>query len=86
MNARDRNVHAEFAARCEEARQALKKHMEERGLFARDGWRVHEFIRQAIGRTELVMRPIHSTLDAPDDLECVCAIDEPGENISSDCK
>ena len=60
--------------------------MAERGLREEDGWRIHEFTRQADGRTELVMRPIHRHLEAPPDMECVCAIDEPGTNISSECR
>jgi hypothetical protein len=86
MNARDERLSAEFAARCEEARATLQKHMAILGLRAEDGWRVHEFTRQAEGRTELVMRPVHRHLSAPPDLECVCMIDEPGSNISADCR
>jgi hypothetical protein len=41
------------------------------GLRARDGWKVTEVMREARGGTELVLRPLHLRLDAPDGLECV---------------
>jgi hypothetical protein len=85
MNTRDELLSREFGARCEDARAALRKHMAERGLRKEDGWRVHEFTRHVNGHTELVMRPIHSHLAAPD-LECLCIIDEPGSNVSSECR
>ena len=74
-----------FAVRCEEARNALRQHMRDRGLHAEDGWRIHESVRHIRGGTEIVMRPIHMKLPAPDDLECTCSIDEPGEDISVEC-
>jgi hypothetical protein len=85
MDPKEDLLFPEFAARCEEARRALTRQMAERGLHARDGWRIYESIRDVIGRTELVMRPIHSHLESPPDLECVCSIDVPGSAVSSDC-
>ena len=76
----------EFVARCEETRLLLRKHMQERGLFERDGWNISETTRFRDGKTELVMRPIHMRLPAPDDLECIVTIDEPGSSIESDCE
>ncbi|HUQ27144.1 MAG TPA: hypothetical protein VM051_01040 [Usitatibacter sp.] len=86
MNARDERLSSEFASQCQEARATLERHMAERGLRERDGWRIYEFTRQVDGRTELVMRPIHSHLNAPSELECACIIDEPGANITSECR
>ena len=87
MNARDeKHAFPEFAAACEEARVALRKHMEESGLREQDGWTIYEFTREAKGRTELVMRPIHRDRNGPPGLECVCTIDEPGWKISSECR
>ena len=60
--------------------------MADRALRIEDGWRIHEFTRQMDGRMELVMRPVHSRLSAPPDLECWCAIDEPSSAVSSDCR
>jgi hypothetical protein len=76
----------QFAARCAETRALLRKHMDERRLFERDGWQISESTRFRDGKTELVMRPIHMQLSAPDDLECVVTIDEPGSSIESECE
>jgi hypothetical protein len=59
--------------------------MDDRGLYGDGGWSIYEFTRDVGGCTELVMRPMHPRLSAPSDLECVCTIDEPGSNVSSDC-
>ena len=80
------NIPEEFSARCEEARAALRKHMAERELREQDGWRIFEFIREVDGRTELVMRPVHSRLPDPPDLECACIIDEGGSSTSAECR
>ena len=82
----DSTLAAAFAAKCEEARAMLRRHMEARGLFEQDGWRINESIRHRLGRTELVMRPIHLRLNAPAGLECVVGIDEPGHTITADCE
>ena len=81
----EKDLIPEFAARCNEARARLRSHMEERGLHERDGWKIHEFTRQVDGRMELVMRPLHRTLTAPEGLECVVTIDEPSFTASLDC-
>lgn len=81
----DSALAAAFAAKREEARATLLAHMHERGLRETDGWRINESIRHREGRTELVMRPIHMRLDAPRDLECWVAIEEPGLDITVDC-
>ena len=86
MDARDQSLSSQFGARCDEARATLRRHMLVRGLREQDGWRIHEFIRQVEGRTELVMQPVHGQLTTPPDLECVCTIDEPGSNISAECR
>ena len=86
MTPRDEHLFAEFTSRCAEARGRLREHMAERGLRAEDGWRIHEFTRESDGQVQLVMRPVHSQLGSPGDLECNCTIDEPGSNISADCR
>lgn len=84
--AKDKASANAFAAKCAQARSELLKHMAERGLHEKDGWTIHEAMRQAKGGTVLVMRPIHMKLPAPTDLECSCSIDEPGTDISSECE
>jgi len=85
MTTRDDGLSRKFGAACDEARAALWKHMADRGLRKEEGWSIHEFTRQMDGRTELVMRPLHRHLPVPTDLECMCIIDEPGSNVSSEC-
>jgi hypothetical protein len=74
-----------FAAKRDEARRTLRGHMEARGLLEKDGWRIVETVRHRQGRTELVLKPMHLRLDAPPNLECVVAIEEPGWGITADC-
>lgn len=86
MSTRDQNLFPVFSAACGAARESLWRHMEEKGLREKDGWRIYEFTRQVGGHTQLVMRPVHRELNAPPDLECLCSIDEPGSNVSSECR
>lgn len=73
-----------FAERCAEARAYLWREMNALGLREEDGWRIAETVRANGLRTELVMRPLHLHLAAPDGLECVVEIDE-NEVIDSHC-
>ena len=84
MHPDDRLAHA-FTAKYETARATLRREMDERGLTEEAGWRIAEFTREVDGRIELVMRPIHSNLSAPEGLECVVSIDEPRSNVDSMC-
>jgi hypothetical protein len=85
-NPHEGSLTRQFVARCAETRALLRKHMDERGLFERDGWRISESTRFRDGKSEIVMRPIHLHLPAPDDLECVVTIDEPGSSIGAECE
>jgi len=83
---KDQSVAHAFASKCDQARADLTRHMQERGLLAKDGWRIDESLRQADGGTVIVMRPIHMRLPAPPDLECSCSVDEPGLRVSAQCR
>jgi len=85
MSTSDDTLVLAFGAKCDEARAALQRHMLDRGLHEADGWRIYEFTRQIEGRSEIVMRPIHSRLEAPAGLECFCEIDAPASKVSSGC-
>ena len=75
-----------FSQKCEEARRTLLEHMEARGLYLTDGWRIMETTRIRDGGAELVMRPIHRVLPTPQDLECVVAIDlPPTSDVTVEC-
>lgn len=67
---RDAALAARFSHRCNQARVHLRAEMEKMGLREKDGWRISESMRQARGGSELVMRPLHLYLAAPDDIEC----------------
>jgi hypothetical protein len=82
----DYQVAARFAKACAEARAHLWREMEARGLYERDGWKIVETVRPAMGGTELVMRPLHLRLTAPADLECVVTIDEDTTTVDSSCE
>jgi len=84
MSTKRENPFLRFAAECDEARKKLREHMANHGLA--EGWRIHEFTRESAGRVELVMRPVHSHLAAPEQLECKCAIEQAGLKASHDCQ
>lgn len=75
----------ELSAKCGEARNALREHMGRHGLLEGDGWRIYEFTRQVGGRTELVLRPVHSRLTAPEELECTCHLEGPSQAATAEC-
>ena len=81
----DKQATTRFARACEDARAHLRKEMEARGLHESDGWKIVETMRQVVGGSELVLRPLHLHESAPDDLECVVAIDEDAVSIEVDC-
>jgi hypothetical protein len=64
------------SARREAARAYLWREMNARGLFEHDGWRILETTRDMAGRTELVLRPVHTFLPSPEGLECIVEIHE----------
>lgn len=73
-----------FSARCAVARAHLRREMEARGLRQCDGWEINETTRDCPGGSEIVMRPLHLHLVAPDDMECVVRIEEDS-SIDSNC-
>src|SRR6185369_1035860 len=73
-----------FSAKCAVARAHLRREMEARGLHQSDGWKIMETVRDCAGGSEIVMRPLHMRLPAPDDLECVVRIEED-TSIESNC-
>ena len=75
-----------FAKACAEARAHLRRQMEARGLHESDGWKITETVRQADGGSELVMRPLHLRMTAPDDLECVVHIGEDSSEVDVNCR
>jgi len=81
----DAFVAARFAKACADARASLLQQMEEAGLHAREGWKIVGTMRQVVGGSELVMRPLHLHKPSPPDLECVVKIDLDTASIDSTC-
>ena len=79
-------LYPELSAKCDKAREALREHMARRGLLEGHGWSIYEFTRQVGEHTELVLRPVHTGLSAPDELECTCRIEEPGSDAIAECR
>ena len=84
-NHTDDSFATRFAERYAAARTHLRREMDALGLHERDGWRISETTRQARNGLELVLRPIHRTLVAPDGLECIVWIDVEGHSIDAEC-
>lgn len=81
----DSYIAARFAKACAEARADLLRQMEEAGLHASEGWKIVETLRQVVGGSEIVMRPLHLHRPSPPDLECVVKIDLDTASIDSTC-
>jgi len=58
----------------ERAEQYLWAEMSKLGLRREDGWSINEITREAGGGTQIVLRPIHRHLPAPQGLECIVGI------------
>lgn len=84
-NEHDLRVTQEFSAKCAEAEASLWREMEALGLRKSDGWRIIELTRGVHQGTEMVLRPVHSTLPTPEGLECVVLIEEHGHAVHSVC-
>ena len=81
---RTRQIALALSERRDIARIMLRREMEARGLTEKDGRKIDEQLRNVVGGTELVLRPIHMREHAPDDLVYVVAINE--EDGSSDLR
>ena len=68
-----------FAERYRAAKAFLRKEMDRLGLREADGWRISELHRDGMRGSEIVLRPIHVRLAAPEDVECVVWVDEAGQ-------
>lgn len=76
---------ARFAEKLREAHEYLRGEMGKLGLLEADGWRIAETIRECEGGSEVVLRPIHSRLDAPEGLECVVTFTEEPLRVGAEC-
>ena len=83
---RDALLAATFSEKCQQARDHLRREMEAAGLFEKDGWTIVETTRQVADGSEIVMRPLHRHLRAPEGMECVVRIDGGDSSIGLDCE
>ena len=81
---RTRQIALALSERRDIALIMLRREMEARGLTEKNGWKIDEQLRNVVGGTELVLRPIHRREHAPNDLLYVVAINE--EDGSSDLR
>ena len=81
----DRTLAREVHDRLEAAKAHLRMMMEERGLYASDGWIVVELSRETSEGMAIVLKPLHRKLAAPDDLECVVSVSTSTAAVESNC-
>jgi hypothetical protein len=74
-----------FAERYVAARKHLRATMDALGLTEAAGWRISESTQEDAAGSRLVLRPIHSRLTAPPDVECVVWIDENDGRVDAEC-
>lgn len=81
---RTQQIALALSERRDIARIMLRREMETRGLTEAAGWKIDEQLRNVVGGTELVLRPIHLREHAPADLQYVVVISE--EDGSTDLR
>ena len=77
---------AEFTEKLQHAHAYLRSEMKKLGLLEEDGWSIAEIVRERAGGSELVLRPIHLKLEAPEGLECVVWFIEEPARIGAECE
>jgi hypothetical protein len=81
----DSDAERVFAELYAAARKHLRTTMEALGLHETQGWRISETTQEIAGGSRVVLRPIHSRLAAPPDVECVVWIDEDNGAVDAEC-
>ena len=77
---------AQFTEKLQQAHSYLRAEMTKLGMLEEDGWKIVEVMRECAGGSELVLRPIHMKLEAPEGLECIVwFIEEPTTRIGAEC-
>ena len=71
MGHSDADLSVQFTDKVHHAHAYLQDEMKRLGLLEEDGWKIVQVTREGRGGTEMVLRPYHSKLPAPDGLECV---------------
>ena len=76
---------ASFAEKLRRAHAYLREEMNKLGLLEEDGWKIAEILRECRGGSELVLRPLHLKLEAPEGLECVVWFVEEPARVGAEC-
>ena len=74
-----------LVAERERAEKYLWAEMAKLGLRREDGWSITEITREDKGGTQIVLRPVHRHLQAPDGLECIVGVVEADGGIHAHC-
>jgi hypothetical protein len=82
----DQHVAERFAEQVKVARARLRLHMDAMGLTERLGWRISESTRHGLEGMELIMRPLHLSLPAPPEVECVVRVDGDEGAVDAECR
>lgn len=84
MGHSDVELSVQFTDKVQNAHAYLESEMKRLGLLREDGWTIIQVTREGRGGTEMVLRPFHSKLAAPEGLECVVWVSaEPA--VDSEC-
>ena len=81
---RTQQIAMALSERRDIARIMLRREMDARGLTEKAGWKIDEQLRNVVGGTELVLRPMHMREPAPADLVYIVSISE--EDGSADLR
>ena len=71
MGHSDAELSVLFGDKMRHAQAYLRSEMTRLGLLEENGWKIVQDTRERRGGTEMVLRPFHSRLAAPDGLECI---------------
>ena len=85
MGHSDTELSVQFAEKMHNAQTYLRAEMDRLGLFERDGWKIVQQTRERRGGTEMVLRPLHLTLLAPEGLECIVWVSVAEPVVDSEC-
>jgi hypothetical protein len=85
MGHSDIELAVEFGDKMRHAQAYLRSEMRRLGLFEEDGWKIIQDTRERSTGTEMVLRPFHLKLDAPEGLECVVWISPEQPEVDSEC-
>ena len=85
MGHSDADLAEQFSSKLHDAQSYLRSEMERLGLSEEDGWKIIQVTRERRGGTEMVLRPFHRKLAAPEGLECIVWVSVAEPVVDSAC-